>query len=87
MYATFLPVSVCSTIDAHKHNPQDHVQFVVNAEYSEMLEWLSRASIGLSTMIDEHFGINIVEYMVGSHRTCPSSVADSIGCRQRESSP
>lgn len=28
-----------------------------------MLQWLSRASIGLSTMIDEHFGINIVEYM------------------------
>ncbi|KAI0088613.1 mannosyltransferase [Irpex rosettiformis] len=40
-----------------------HVQFVVNAEYSEMLDWLSRASIGLSTMIDEHFGINVVEYM------------------------
>jgi len=39
------------------------VQFVVNAEYSEMLDWLSRASIGLNTMTDEHFGINVVEYM------------------------
>jgi alpha-1,2-mannosyltransferase len=29
-----------------------------------MLNWLSRASIGLSTMVDEHFGINIVEFMV-----------------------
>ena len=29
-----------------------------------MLNWLSRASIGLSTMVDEHFGINVVEFMV-----------------------
>ncbi|OCH87325.1 mannosyltransferase [Obba rivulosa] len=42
---------------------QDHVQFVVNASYPEMLEWLSKASIGLSTMVDEHFGINVVEFM------------------------
>lgn len=40
------------------------MHFVVNAEYSEMLDWLSKASIGLSTMVDEHFGINVVEYMV-----------------------
>lgn len=29
-----------------------------------MLAWLSKASIGLSTMVDEHFGINVVEFMV-----------------------
>lgn len=29
-----------------------------------MLEMLGRSSIGLSTMVDEHFGINVVEYMV-----------------------
>jgi len=40
------------------------VEFVVNASYSTVLDWLSRASIGLSTMVDEHFGINIVEFMV-----------------------
>ncbi|KAI6027795.1 glycosyltransferase family 4 protein [Pisolithus microcarpus 441] len=40
-----------------------HVTFVVNASYPEVLEWLSRSSIGLSTMVDEHFGINIVEFM------------------------
>lgn len=40
------------------------MEFVVNAPYSTMLSWLSRASIGLSTMVDEHFGINIVEFMV-----------------------
>ena len=45
---------------------QNHVQFVVNAPYPEMLAWLSRASIGLSSMVDEHFGINVVELMVRS---------------------
>lgn len=33
-----------------------------------MLAWLSKASIGLSTMVDEHFGINVVEFMVSSLR-------------------
>jgi glycosyltransferase involved in cell wall biosynthesis len=28
-----------------------------------MLDWLSRASVGVNTMIDEHFGINVVEFM------------------------
>jgi alpha-1,2-mannosyltransferase len=41
-----------------------HVQFIVNASYPEMLGWLAMASIGLSTMVDEHFGINVVEFMV-----------------------
>ncbi|KAJ3551117.1 hypothetical protein NM688_g4919 [Phlebia brevispora] len=41
----------------------EQVQFIVNASYPDMLNWLSRASVGLSTMVDEHFGINIVEYM------------------------
>ncbi|KAH7907372.1 mannosyltransferase [Hygrophoropsis aurantiaca] len=40
-----------------------HVEFVVNASFPVMLDWLSRASIGLSTMVDEHFGINVVEFM------------------------
>ncbi|KIK67311.1 glycosyltransferase family 4 protein [Collybiopsis luxurians FD-317 M1] len=40
-----------------------HVKFIVNAPYSEMLAWLARASIGLHTMLDEHFGINVVEFM------------------------
>ncbi|KAI0931011.1 hypothetical protein AcV7_005038 [Taiwanofungus camphoratus] len=41
----------------------EHVQFIVNASFTEMLQWLSKASIGLSTMVDEHFGINVVEFM------------------------
>ncbi|KAF7345073.1 hypothetical protein MVEN_01670800 [Mycena venus] len=40
-----------------------HVQFVLNAPYPDMLAWLRRASVGLNTMLDEHFGINVVEFM------------------------
>ncbi|KAJ7723442.1 mannosyltransferase, partial [Mycena maculata] len=42
---------------------EPHVQFVLNAPYPDMLAWLGRASIGLNTMLDEHFGINVVEFM------------------------
>ncbi|KAF9523410.1 mannosyltransferase [Crepidotus variabilis] len=42
---------------------RDYVEIVINAPYPAVLGWLSRASIGLSTMIDEHFGINVVEFM------------------------
>ncbi|KAG5654304.1 hypothetical protein H0H81_004723 [Sphagnurus paluster] len=42
---------------------QDRVHFIVNAPYPDMLQWLSKASIGMNTMVDEHFGINVVEYM------------------------
>ncbi|THH09587.1 hypothetical protein EW146_g8649 [Bondarzewia mesenterica] len=42
---------------------ENYVDFVVNASYSSMLSYLARASVGLSTMVDEHFGINVVEFM------------------------
>ncbi|CCM03735.1 uncharacterized protein FIBRA_05881 [Fibroporia radiculosa] len=48
---------------AKELNIEERVQFVVNAPYPDMLGWLSKASIGLSTMVDEHFGINVVEFM------------------------
>lgn len=38
--------------------------FVVNAPFSELQAWLARSKIGLHTMLDEHFGIGVVEYMV-----------------------
>ncbi|KAF8497476.1 mannosyltransferase [Russula emetica] len=41
----------------------EYVDFVVNAPYSRVLELLGEASIGLNTMVDEHFGINVVEFM------------------------
>ena len=43
---------------------QENVEFVLNAPYPDVLNWLSRAYAGLNTMVDEHFGINVVEYMV-----------------------
>lgn len=43
---------------------QAQVEFVVNAKFSELKEWLQRASVGLHTMWNEHFGICVVEYMV-----------------------
>lgn len=46
---------------------QENVDFFVNAEYLQLLSLLANASVGISTMVDEHFGINVVEYMV-----CPS---------------
>lgn len=42
---------------------QDSIKFIINASYPTMLSWQARASIGLSTMVDEHFGINVVEFM------------------------
>ena len=36
----------------------------MNAPYPRILDLLSQASVGLNTMIDEHFGINVVEFMV-----------------------
>ena len=45
----------------------DRVQFVVGAHFSELKEWLGRASVGLHTMWNEHFGICVVEYMVNNN--------------------
>ena len=45
---------------------QEYVDFVVNAPYPRILELLGEASIGVNTMVDEHFGINVVEFMVGT---------------------
>ena len=46
------------------YHAQTQTTFLVNAPYPEMLTWLAKASVGLNTMVDEHFGINVVEYMV-----------------------
>lgn len=40
------------------------MEFVLNATYNELVSWLRRATIGVSSMVDEHFGINVVEMMV-----------------------
>lgn len=48
------------------------MDFIVNASYPLVLDWLSKASIGLSTMVDEHFGINVVEFMISGAFFSPS---------------
>ncbi|CDU25735.1 related to ALG11-required for asparagine-linked glycosylation [Sporisorium scitamineum] len=40
-----------------------YVDFVVNADYGTICAHLAQASVGVSTMKDEHFGINVVEFM------------------------
>jgi len=42
---------------------EDLVEFKVNVNFNELKEWLSRASLGLHTMWNEHFGIGVVELM------------------------
>lgn len=41
----------------------DCVDFHVNVPFSELRNLLGNAVAGLHTMVDEHFGISVVEYM------------------------
>lgn len=47
---------------------EEQVEFVVNCSFEELKAWLGRASVGLHTMWNEHFGIGVVEMMVGMLR-------------------
>eukprot|EP00472_Partenskyella_glossopodia_P011773 CAMPEP_0197538620 /NCGR_PEP_ID=MMETSP1318-20131121/60169_1 /TAXON_ID=552666 /ORGANISM="Partenskyella glossopodia, Strain RCC365" /LENGTH=462 /DNA_ID=CAMNT_0043097091 /DNA_START=29 /DNA_END=1417 /DNA_ORIENTATION=- len=42
---------------------QSRVEFCVNLPFDQLLGYLARASLGLHTMRDEHFGICVVEFM------------------------
>lgn len=42
---------------------QNCVQFCTNVPFEELSSLLAGAVAGLHTMLDEHFGISIVEYM------------------------
>ncbi|KAI0401492.1 glycosyltransferase family 4 protein [Xylaria palmicola] len=41
---------------------KDRVVFKLDAAWSEVLEWLGKAYIGVNGMWNEHFGIGVVEY-------------------------
>jgi alpha-1,2-mannosyltransferase len=41
----------------------NNIEFIANAPFPVMLEHMSRASVGLHTMWNEHFGISVVEMM------------------------
>lgn len=47
---------------------EERVQFVVNCSFDELKAWLGKASVGLHTMWNEHFGIGVVEMMVSVGR-------------------
>lgn len=47
---------------AHEHHVSDHVDFVINAKWSQILDWLRTSWIGVNGMWNEHFGIGVVEY-------------------------
>jgi len=42
---------------------QDSVTFAVNFAFPELVKLFGSSSIGLHTMVDEHFGITVVELM------------------------
>ncbi|CAG8733694.1 4895_t:CDS:10, partial [Cetraspora pellucida] len=41
----------------------DNVKFEINASFQVLVDWLSKAKVGIHTMWNEHFGIGVVEYM------------------------
>lgn len=49
---------------------QDCVQFCTNVSFEELRSLLAGAVAGLHTMLDEHFGISIVEYMAAGKPCC-----------------
>ena len=42
---------------------QNYVEFALNVSFEQLKKYLAEATIGLHTMLDEHFGIGIVECM------------------------
>ncbi|PVI07762.1 glycosyltransferase family 4 protein [Periconia macrospinosa] len=47
---------------AHELNIKEQVEFVCDAKWPEMLNWMQRSSVGVNGMWNEHFGIGVVEY-------------------------
>ena len=47
---------------AHELKIKDSVDFVCDAPWSTILQWMRKASIGVNGMWNEHFGIGVVEY-------------------------
>lgn len=47
---------------AHELKIKDNVEFVCDASWPQLLGWMRRASVGVNSMWNEHFGIGVVEY-------------------------
>lgn len=49
-------------LEAHELHIKEDVEFVLNAPWRDMQEWMRKASVGVNSMWNEHFGIGVVEY-------------------------
>lgn len=47
---------------AHELHIKENVEFICDAPWPQMLEWMRKASVGVNAMWNEHFGIGVVEY-------------------------
>ena len=47
---------------AHELKIKEHVQFILEASWDEILKWLRQSWVGVNGMWNEHFGIGVVEY-------------------------
>lgn len=47
---------------AHELHIKDNVEFICDAPWPLMLEWMRKSSVGVNGMWNEHFGIGVVEY-------------------------
>lgn len=47
---------------AHELKVKDKVEFICDASWPEILDWLRKSWIGVNGMWNEHFGIGVVEY-------------------------
>ncbi len=47
---------------ANELNIKDNVEFICDAPWPKLLEWMGKASVGVNGMWNEHFGIGVVEY-------------------------
>lgn len=47
---------------AHELKIKDEVEFICDASWPEILTWLTKSSVGVNGMWNEHFGIGVVEY-------------------------
>lgn len=47
---------------AHELTIEDNVQFICDASWDEVLNWLGKSWVGVNGMWNEHFGIGVVEY-------------------------
>lgn len=47
---------------AHELKIKDKVEFICDASWPEILDWLRKSWVGVNGMWNEHFGIGVVEY-------------------------